>query len=50
MDVRKMCYQISDRVLGHMDRNRTYTLQEFQGIQLKQLQEVQLYTKFASHV
>ncbi|XP_030273772.1 dynein heavy chain 6, axonemal isoform X2 [Sparus aurata] len=40
MDVRKMCYQISDRVLGHMDRNRTYTLQEFQGIQLKQLQEV----------
>ncbi|XP_036933614.1 dynein heavy chain 6, axonemal [Acanthopagrus latus] len=40
MDIRKMCYQISDRVLGHMEKNRTYTLQEFQDIQLKQLQEV----------
>ncbi|KAL7403678.1 hypothetical protein ABVT39_003711 [Epinephelus coioides] len=40
MDIRKMCYQISDTCLCHMEKKRTYTLQEFQDIQFKQLQEV----------
>lgn len=42
MDIRKMCYQISDTCLCHMEKKCTYTLQEFQDIQFKQLQEVQL--------
>ncbi|XP_070782457.1 dynein axonemal heavy chain 6 [Enoplosus armatus] len=40
VDIRKMCYQISDTGLGHMEKKHTYTLQEFQDIQFKQLQEV----------
>ncbi|XP_038570255.1 dynein heavy chain 6, axonemal isoform X1 [Micropterus salmoides] len=39
IDIRKMCYQISDTGLGHMELKRTNTLQEFQDIQFKQLQE-----------
>uniref|UniRef100_A0A8C4HR50 Dynein, axonemal, heavy chain 6 n=2 Tax=Dicentrarchus labrax TaxID=13489 RepID=A0A8C4HR50_DICLA len=40
IDIRKMCYQISDTGLCHMEKDHTYTLQEFQNIQFKQLQEV----------
>uniref|UniRef100_A0A8C3ADL9 Dynein axonemal heavy chain 6 n=1 Tax=Cyclopterus lumpus TaxID=8103 RepID=A0A8C3ADL9_CYCLU len=43
IDIRKMCYQISDIGLCHMEKKHTYTLQEFQETQLKQLQEVKLY-------
>ncbi|XP_067440238.1 dynein axonemal heavy chain 6 [Thunnus thynnus] len=40
MDIRKMCYQISDTGLCHMEKKHTYTLQEFQDAQLKKLQEI----------
>ncbi|XP_070836417.1 dynein axonemal heavy chain 6 [Chaetodon trifascialis] len=40
IDIRKMCYQISDTGLCHMEKKHTYTLQEFKDIQFKQLQEV----------
>ncbi|XP_075946793.1 dynein axonemal heavy chain 6 [Anarhichas minor] len=40
MDIRNMCYQISDTDLCHMEKERTHTLQEFQDILKKQLQEV----------
>ncbi|XP_045894233.1 dynein axonemal heavy chain 6-like [Micropterus dolomieu] len=40
IDIRKMCYQIIDTGLCHMELKRTYTLQEFQDIQFNQLQEV----------
>lgn len=42
MDIKKMCYQISDTGLCHMEKKHTYTLQEFQEAQLDKLQEVQL--------
>ena len=42
MDIRKMCYQISDTGLCHIEKKHTYTLQEFQDAQFKKLQEVQL--------
>lgn len=44
IDIRKMCYQLSDTGLCHMERKHTYTLQEFKDIQFIQLQEVQMYT------
>ncbi|XP_059179969.1 dynein axonemal heavy chain 6 [Centropristis striata] len=40
IDIKKMCYQISDTGLCHMEKKHTYTLQEFQEIQFKHLQEV----------
>ncbi|XP_068444624.1 dynein axonemal heavy chain 6 isoform X2 [Clinocottus analis] len=40
IDIRKMCYQISVTGLCHMEKKHTYTLQEFQDIQLKKLKEV----------
>ncbi|XP_068585091.1 dynein axonemal heavy chain 6-like [Cebidichthys violaceus] len=40
MDIRKMCCQISDADLCHMEKEHTYTLREFQDIQLRHLQEV----------
>ncbi|KAM6942307.1 LOW QUALITY PROTEIN: dynein axonemal heavy chain 6-like [Lycodopsis pacificus] len=40
MDIRNMCYQISDTDLCHMEKEHTHTLQEFQDILKKQLQEV----------
>ncbi|KAM9363597.1 dynein axonemal heavy chain 6 [Symphorus nematophorus] len=40
IDIRKMCYQISNTGLFHMEKKHTYTLHEFQSIQFKQLQEV----------
>nr|XP_029134611.1 dynein heavy chain 6, axonemal [Labrus bergylta] len=40
IDIRKMCCQISDTGLFHVEKNHTYSLSEFQGIQFKQLQEV----------
>lgn len=42
LDIRKMCYQISDTNLFRMEKKHTYTLQEFQDTLFKQ-QEVQLY-------
>ncbi|XP_027139394.1 dynein heavy chain 6, axonemal [Larimichthys crocea] len=40
IDIRNMCYQVSDTGLCHMKKNHTYTLQEFQDTQFKQLQQV----------
>ncbi|TDH16419.1 hypothetical protein EPR50_G00020980 [Perca flavescens] len=40
IDIRKMCYQISDTGLCHMEKKHTYTLPEFQDVQYKQQQEV----------
>uniref|UniRef100_A0A3Q3M5V8 Uncharacterized protein n=1 Tax=Labrus bergylta TaxID=56723 RepID=A0A3Q3M5V8_9LABR len=50
IDIRKMCCQISDTGLFHVEKNHTYSLSEFQGIQFKQLQEVQfhIYTNVCS--
>ena len=42
LDIRKMCDQISDTGLCHIEKKHTYTLQEFKDIQYKQLQEVPL--------
>uniref|UniRef100_A0A8C4HQX9 AAA+ ATPase domain-containing protein n=1 Tax=Dicentrarchus labrax TaxID=13489 RepID=A0A8C4HQX9_DICLA len=39
IDIRKMCYHISDTGLCHLENKHTYTLHEFQNIQVKQLQE-----------
>ncbi|KAG7485670.1 dynein heavy chain 6, axonemal [Solea senegalensis] len=39
IDIRKMCCQISDTGLCHMEKKHTYALQEFQEAQFKQLQE-----------
>lgn len=43
VDIRKMCYHISDTGLCHMDEKHTYTLQEYRDVQFKQLQEVLSY-------
>ncbi|KAK0138380.1 Dynein heavy chain 6, axonemal [Merluccius polli] len=40
MDIREMCHRLSDLSLCQMEANRTYTLQEFQETQHKQLEEV----------
>ncbi|XP_074520194.1 dynein axonemal heavy chain 6 [Halichoeres trimaculatus] len=39
IEIRKMCCQISDTGLFHMEKKKTYSLQKFREIQLKQLQE-----------
>lgn len=43
VDIRKMCYQIRDTGLCHLEKKHTYTLQEFRDSQFQQLQEVRLY-------
>ncbi|KAI4873222.1 hypothetical protein NFI96_025127 [Prochilodus magdalenae] len=40
IDIREMCYRISDMGLCRMEKERTYTLLEFQTAQYSQLQEV----------
>ncbi|XP_047430741.1 dynein axonemal heavy chain 6 [Mugil cephalus] len=40
IDIRKMCYQINDTGLCQMKKKHTYTLQEFEDSQLKQLEEI----------
>uniref|UniRef100_A0A3Q3ICB6 AAA+ ATPase domain-containing protein n=1 Tax=Monopterus albus TaxID=43700 RepID=A0A3Q3ICB6_MONAL len=40
IDIRKMCNQISDMGLCHMEKKHTYSLREFKDTQFKQLQEV----------
>ncbi|XP_072525800.1 dynein axonemal heavy chain 6 [Salminus brasiliensis] len=40
IDIREMCYRISDMGLCRMEKERTYTLQEFQSAQYSQLIEV----------
>ncbi|XP_060941446.1 dynein axonemal heavy chain 6 [Limanda limanda] len=40
IDIRKMSHQISHTSLCHMEKKHTYTLQEFQETQLKQLQKI----------
>ncbi|XP_037621211.1 dynein heavy chain 6, axonemal [Sebastes umbrosus] len=40
MDIKKMCSQISDAGMCHIETKRSYTLQEFLDIQFKQLQEM----------
>lgn len=39
-DIWKMCSQISDTGLRHIEQKHTYTLWDFQDIQVKQLQKV----------
>lgn len=39
-DIWKMCSQISDTGLCHIEQKHTYTLWDFQDIQVKQLQKV----------
>ncbi|XP_071360020.1 dynein axonemal heavy chain 6 [Trachinotus anak] len=40
IDIRKMCYQISDTGLFHMEKKHTYTLLEFQDKLFQQQQEI----------
>ncbi|KAG7241317.1 hypothetical protein INR49_025751, partial [Caranx melampygus] len=40
LDIRKMCYQISDTNLFRTEKKHTYTLQEFQDTLFKQQQEI----------
>ncbi|KAG9342632.1 hypothetical protein JZ751_016069 [Albula glossodonta] len=40
IDIREMCYRISDMGLCRIEKGRTYTLAEFQSTQHKQLEEV----------
>lgn len=40
LDIRKMCHQLSDTGLFHIETKHTYTLEEFQETQFQQLQEV----------
>ncbi|XP_047189968.1 dynein axonemal heavy chain 6 isoform X2 [Scophthalmus maximus] len=40
IDIRKMCHQISDTGLCHIEKKHTYTLKEFQETQDKKLQEI----------
>ncbi|XP_010793817.1 dynein heavy chain 6, axonemal-like [Notothenia coriiceps] len=40
IDIKKMCYQISDTGLCHIEKEHIYTLQGFREFQFKQLQEV----------
>nr|XP_019939373.1 PREDICTED: dynein heavy chain 6, axonemal [Paralichthys olivaceus] len=40
IDIRKMCYQISDTGLCHMEQKHNCTLQQFQDTQFKQLQKI----------
>ncbi|KAK5899926.1 hypothetical protein CesoFtcFv8_009352 [Champsocephalus esox] len=40
IDIKKMCYQISDTGLCHIEKEHIYTLQEFREFQFQQLQEV----------
>ncbi|XP_062296546.1 dynein axonemal heavy chain 6 [Scomber scombrus] len=40
VDIRKMCYQISDTGLCNMEKKHTYTLQEFLDAQFNKLQEI----------
>ncbi|XP_070710496.1 dynein axonemal heavy chain 6 [Pempheris klunzingeri] len=40
VDIKKMCCQFCDIGVCHIEKKHTYTLQEFQDIQFKQLQEI----------
>lgn len=40
IDIREMCYHISDMPLCRLEKDHTYTLEEFQSVQYKQLEEV----------
>ncbi|KAL7841172.1 hypothetical protein SRHO_G00248630 [Serrasalmus rhombeus] len=40
IDIREMCYRISDMGLCRIEKNHTYRLQDFQAAQYSQLQEV----------
>lgn len=40
IDIKEMCYHISDMPLCRLEKNHTYTLKEFQSAQSKQLEEV----------
>ncbi|CAE1329167.1 DNAH [Acanthosepion pharaonis] len=40
LNVREMCHRISDMSLCKVERNHTYSLEEFSGLQFNQLQEV----------
>lgn len=43
LEIRKMCCQISDTGLFHMEKKHSYSLHSFHDFQLKQLQEVRIY-------
>jgi len=40
IDIREMCYHISDMPLYRLEKDHTYMLEEFQSAQYKQLEEV----------
>ncbi|XP_016084420.1 dynein heavy chain 6, axonemal [Sinocyclocheilus grahami] len=40
IDIKEMCYHISDMPLCRIEKDHTYTLKEFQSAQYKQLEEV----------
>ncbi|RXN25582.1 dynein heavy chain axonemal [Labeo rohita] len=40
IDIKEMCYHISDMPLCRIEKDHTYTLKEFQSTQYKQLEEV----------
>ncbi|XP_051560675.1 dynein axonemal heavy chain 6 [Myxocyprinus asiaticus] len=40
IDIREMCYRISDMPLCRLEKDHTYSLMEFQSAQYKQLEEV----------
>uniref|UniRef100_A0A7N9AZR1 Dynein, axonemal, heavy chain 6 n=1 Tax=Mastacembelus armatus TaxID=205130 RepID=A0A7N9AZR1_9TELE len=47
IDIRKMCYQLSDTGLCHIEKKHTYTLQEFEDTQFTQLQKVRFCIRLA---
>ncbi len=40
IDIKEMCYHISDMPLCRIEKDNTYTLKEFLSAQYKQLEEV----------
>ena len=46
LNVREMCYRISDMGLCRVEKNKTYSLDEFRQAQFDQLREVCMCIKF----
>ena len=50
LNVREMCYRISDMGLCKVEKGRTYTLDEFRDTQFRQLEEVKYLMSLVSNV
>ena len=48
LNVREMCYRISDMGLCKVEKNKTYTLDEFRQAQFDQLREVRVFFPMSS--